>query len=206
MKRIAIIVIIVGMFAWAVYDLVLSDKTEQIAESEDLEQMDEQEIEASEDEEDNEDDEANDTAANENVGLERGNQAPDFELPTLDGDSVHLSDYLGKPVMLNFWASWCAPCRAEIPDMQKFYEDKDVEVVAVNLTTSEHSKDDVPEFVDEFGMTFPVLLDEQGAASTIYQIQPIPTTFLIDSEGYIHNIAYGPLNYDLMVQEFEKMN
>src|SRR5690625_2203030 len=145
------------MFAWAVYDLVLSDRPEDLAESENLEATDEQDIEEPGDKETDEgndkaSDEANNNESDENVGLEKGNQAPDFELPTLEGDSVHLSDYLGKPVMLNFWASWCAPCRAEIPDMQKFYEDIDVEVVAVNLTTSEHSKDHVPEFVDEFVM------------------------------------------------------
>lgn len=201
MKRIAIIVIIVGMFAWAVYDLVLPDESDQAVEPP-TEQSDNDKSKTTQDEQ-----EKNITTEDntDNVGLERGELAPDFELATLEGETVHLSDFYGKPIMLNFWATWCAPCRAEIPDMQKFYEDKDVEVVAVNLTTSEHSKDDVPEFVDEFGMTFPVLLDDQGAASTIYQIQPIPTTFLIDSEGLIHNIAYGPLNYDLMVQAFEEM-
>jgi len=203
MKRIAIIVVIIGMFAWAVYDLVLSDSPEKIAEP-NIEQAENDSTEVSEEEQS-----INENIVTEDqeieVGLERGNLAPDFELPTLDGETVHLSDFYGKPIMLNFWASWCAPCRAEIPDMQRFYEDKEVEVVAVNLTTSEHSKDDIPEFVEEFGMTFPVLLDEQGVAQTVYQIQPIPTTFLLDSEGYVHNIAYGPLNYDLMVQAFEEM-
>lgn len=202
MKRIAIIVVIVGMFAWAVYEFVLPD-----AASEQAQQTKENIVEKEEapSEEVGEQKDSNIESSEPEVGLERGQLAPDFELPTLDGETVHLSDFYGKPIMLNFWASWCAPCRAEIPDMQKFYEDKDVAVVAVNLTTSEHSKDAIPEFVDEFGMTFPVLLDEQGAAQTIYQIQPIPTTFLLDSEGYVHNIAYGPLNYDLMVQAFEEM-
>jgi len=195
MKRWAIIVIIVGMFGWVIYDFVLSDSTGDSGQKDGSDDKVEQIVDNYEDE-----------IANTEKGLERGNLAPDFELPTLDGEQVFLSDYFGKPILLNFWASWCAPCRAEIPDMQKFYEDQDVEVVAVNLTTSEHSKDNVPEFVDEFGMTFPVLLDEQGTASTIYQIQPIPTTYLIDSEGIIHNIAYGPLNYELMVQALAEMN
>src|SRR5690625_216665 len=195
MKRWAIIVIIVGMFGWVIYDFVLSDSTGDSGQKDGSDDKVEQIVDNYEDE-----------IANTEKGLERGNLAPDFELPTLDGEQVFLSDYFGKPILLNFWASWCAPCRAEIPDMQKFYEDQDVEVVAVNLTTSEHSKDNVPEFVDEFGMTFPVLLDEQGPASTIYQIQPIPTTYLIDSEGIIHNIAYGPLNYELMVQALAEMN
>lgn len=203
MKRIAIIVIVVGMFAWAVYDFVLSDNQEQTAD-ETIEQSEENETETSEVEE-AKDKSAPTKSKDVEVGLERGQLAPDFELPTLDGDTVRLSDFYGKPIMLNFWASWCAPCRAEIPDMQRFYEDKDVEIVAVNLTTSEHSQDAILEFVEEFGMTFPVLLDEKGSAQTIYEIQPIPTTFLLNSKGYVHNIAYGPLNYDLMVQAFEEM-
>lgn len=204
MKRAAIIVIVVGMFAWAVYDFVLSDNEEQIAE-ETVEQSEENEAKTSEVEEPK-DKSAPIKSKDVEVGLERGQLAPDFELPTLDGDTVRLSDFYGKPIMLNFWASWCAPCRAEIPDMQRFYEDKDVVVLAVNLIDSRHNEaEKVQPFVDDFNLTFPILLDKGSVVSSIYQISPIPTSFLIDSTGKIHNVAYGALNYELMVQEFEKM-
>ncbi len=81
----------------------------------------------------NEDNEA------ENVGLEIGNVAPDFELQTLTGDTIRLSDYRGEPVMLNFWATWCPPCRAEMPDMQQVHQDTGMQILAVNLTRKQSS-------------------------------------------------------------------
>lgn len=141
------------------------------------------------------------------VGLEKGNLAPDFELETIDGETVKLSDYRGEKVMLNFWATWCPPCRAEMPDMQKFHENHDEGVIlAVNLTETENSTSNVDKFLDEYGITFEVLKDEETVVGNIYNAQALPTSYLIDSEGKIHNIAVGPLNYDLMVQEFEQMN
>ncbi|HLR75872.1 MAG TPA: TlpA disulfide reductase family protein [Virgibacillus sp.] len=210
-KRTIIILIITGMFVWAVYDLVSSNGSATTEEG-DIETLSEDE-DGTQDEENTEDESSDDvdeeeTASNDGphkTGLEKGNIAPDFELKTLDGEKMKLSDFRGQRVMLNFWATWCPPCRAEIPDMQKFYEDKDVEILAVNLYDTDN-EDDISEFIDEFGMTFPVLLDEGSAVSTTYQIQPIPTTYLIDSNGRIHNMAFGALNYDLMVQEFEKMD
>ncbi|MRG87474.1 redoxin domain-containing protein [Salinibacillus xinjiangensis] len=176
MKKAAILIVITGMFIWAVYDLVFSDKP------------------------------AEEEQADVEVGLEVGKQAPDFELKTLEGGkTTRLSDYRGERVMLNFWATWCPPCRAEMPDMQKFYEEKDVNILAVNLTSTESSAQDVPEFVDDFGLTFPVLLDEDNEVATQYQLQPIPTSFMIDSNGIIQYVAYGAMNYEMMVQEFEKM-
>lgn len=106
---------------------------------------------------------------------------------TLDGETVKLSDFRGKQIMLNFWATWCPPCRAEMPDTQKFHEKN------------------VPEFVEEFGVTFRVLMDEKTEVANLYQIQPIPTSYMIDSDGIIQNMAFGALDYELMVQEFEKM-
>ena len=193
MKKGIIIVIIVGMFSWAVYDFISkSDKTTLPNAGVDL---------YSGDKDNNDTEEKQDV-----VGLNAGNIAPDFELETLFGEVVKLSDYRGQRVLLNFWATWCAPCRAEMPDMQKFHENKDVVILAVNLTDTESKASNVPRFVDDFELTFPILLDEDVKVSGLYQIQPIPTSFLIDSTGRIHNVAYGALNYDQMVQEFEKMN
>lgn len=200
MKRNIIILIIVGLFGWAIYDFVKTEDHE-------VKEEDSGEVVVHEEESEEISGDAEESTANENeeVGLEKGNIAPDFELETIDGETMRLSDYRGEPILLNFWATWCPPCRAEIPDMQKFYEDKDVVILAVNLYDTETNEDDIPEFIEEFGMTFPVLLDEGSEVSTKYQIQPIPTSYLIDAEGRIHNIAFGALNYDLMVQEFEKM-
>ncbi|WP_284141214.1 TlpA disulfide reductase family protein [Virgibacillus sp. LDC-1] len=196
MKKTILIVVIVGMFAWAVYDFTM-DNRKSASENETTEQ----EEKPSADQAVTKDQETEKPK----VGLEKGDIAPDFELKTLDGESVKLSDFRGKRVMLNFWATWCPPCRAEMPDMQKFHENKDVVILAVNLTDTESSRQDVPDFTKDFGLTFRILMDEDLSVSTTYQIQPIPTSFLIDSKGIIHNKAFGALNYELMVQEFEKM-
>lgn len=165
------------MVGWAIYDFVIS--SDQVAE---------------ETEEDIE------------VGLEVGNRAPDFELTTLEGETVKLSSLRGERVMVNFWATWCPPCRAEIPDLQKFHEDTDINILAINLTDTESSYDNVPKFVKNFGMEFPVLMDEESNVATKYQIQPIPTSFMVDTNGVIQYKAMGAMNYDLMIREYEKMD
>lgn len=185
------------MLGWAIYDFGIKDKAS--SSSEQVEQLDNNET----DKEERSQNKSGEAMIKE--GLEKGDLAPDFELETLEGEKVSLSDFRGKRVMLNFWATWCPPCRAEMPDMQKFHENKDVVILAVNLTETESSEDNVPKFVEEYGITFRVPLDVDSSVSTLYQIRPIPTTYLIDSNGMIHNVAFGAINYELMVQEFEKM-
>ncbi|GAA0489927.1 hypothetical protein GCM10008986_14790 [Salinibacillus aidingensis] len=92
-----------------------------------------------------------------------------------------------------------------MPDMEKFYQNKDVKILAVNLTQTESGIQDVRDFVKEFDLSFPILLDQESNVANTYQIQPIPTSYMIDSEGVISFKTLGALNYDLMVQEFEKM-
>ncbi len=188
MKKGIVFVIVILMLGWAVFDFIDWDK-----DAENVDEVQKVEEDISEKPEEIK------------VGLDIGNKAPDFELQTLSGDEVKLSDFQGKRVMINFWATWCPPCRAEMPDMEKFYQDKDIEVLAVNLTESENSLKDVEEFSNEFGLTFPILLDTELVAATLYAIKPIPATYMVDSNGIIQYRAFGPLNYDLMVQEFEKM-
>lgn len=191
MKKAIIIVVMIGMLSWAIFDFLDTDE-KNVAQSERTEeQEDSNEIEDTEEVE---------------VGLYVGQQAPDFELQTLSGETVRLSDFRGKRVMVNFWATWCPPCRAEMPDMEKFYNAKDVEILAVNLTDTETSIGAIENFVDEFELTFPILLDSNLDVSFLYKIQPIPTTFMVDSNGIIRFHAFSALNYDLMVREFEKMN
>ncbi|SES03181.1 Peroxiredoxin [Gracilibacillus ureilyticus] len=195
MKKIIITVVLLAMFGYAVFDLVKSgDRNQSTLNNE--ETIEDQES-------DTVTDQSNSPEVT--VGLEVGNLAPDFELQTLSGETAKLSDYRGQKVMLNFWATWCPPCRAEMPDMEKFHQEKDVVILAVNLTETEASMQDVHDFTEEFRLTFPILLDEKIEVATTYQIRPIPTSYMIDSNGVIQYQAFGALNYEMMVAEFEKM-
>ncbi|RNF39872.1 peroxiredoxin family protein [Planococcus salinus] len=140
------------------------------------------------------------------TGLAIGQTAPDFELTTAQGETMRLSDYRGQKVFINFWATWCPPCRAEMPDMQKLYEQTDIEILAVNLTDTESSASKAAEFVEELGLTFPIPMDEESTVSDLYQVRAYPTSYMIDTQGRISYVAPGALNYDKMLQEVEKMD
>lgn len=135
-------------------------------------------------------------------GLAKGETAPDFELTTLDGETVKLSDYRGKKVILNLWATWCPPCRAEMPDMQNYYEEQaqaeNVEILAVNLTTEDRGMDKINAFVEEFQLTFPIPMDTEGKVGDVYQAATIPTSYMIDTEGRVQNKIVGPMNEEMM--------
>jgi len=138
--------------------------------------------------------------SNPKVGVSKGSTAPDFELKTLSGDSMSLSSVKGKKVIINFWATWCPPCRSEMPDMQKIQDEHkdDVVVLAVNLTNSESSVDTVKSFVDELELTFPVLLDEKGEINNQYEVLSYPTSYFVDENGVIQTKFVGALSYDQM--------
>ncbi|PLR82462.1 alkyl hydroperoxide reductase [Bacillus canaveralius] len=131
-------------------------------------------------------------------GLKMGVKAPDFELTALTGEKVQLSDYKGKKVMLNFWATWCPPCKAEMPAMEKFYRDMkdEIAVLAVNIDP----KNDVKGFAEEKGVTFTILLDDQEEVSKIYQIISIPTTYYIDEAGIVQSKHIGAMTQEQMNQ------
>ncbi|AQQ53937.1 redoxin domain-containing protein [Planococcus lenghuensis] len=136
------------------------------------------------------------------AGLAAGEPAPDFRLQSLGGETIRLSDYRGQAVVLNFWASWCEPCKKEMPEMQNYYEglaaDADVEILAVNLTDQDSGLDKVNAFVQEYGLTFPIPLDEEGQVREAYGILTIPTTFLINEEGRLVTQIRGPLSNDML--------
>lgn len=136
-------------------------------------------------------------------GIAIGEKAPDFELETLTGDTVKLSDYRGKKVMLNFWATWCPPCKEEMPDMEQLYQENGEEVVilAVNIDPQLN----VQKFVSEMGITFPVLLDEKDEVNTKYQVLTIPTTYFIDKQGIIRNKYLSAMTKELMEQYIDEM-
>ncbi|GAC91453.1 TlpA family protein disulfide reductase [Anoxybacillus sp. LAT_35] len=135
-----------------------------------------------------------------NIGIDVGEIAPDFELMTLKGKKMKLSQFRGKKVILNFWASWCPPCRAEMPEMQRFYEQygQHVAIVAVNLTNKEKNHQAVETFINEKGVSFDIMLDEQGTVSKTYEVITIPTSYIIDEQGVIRSKHVGPLSYDMM--------
>ncbi len=142
------------------------------------------------------------------VGIQKGNRAPDFQLLNLDGEEVRLSDYLGKKVILNFWATWCPPCRAEMPHMEKVYKKNqdDVVILAVNLTHTEKSTGDVQDFVKDYKLTFPIAMDTKGEVTGEYQVFAYPTSLMIDSQGVIHEIYRGAINEDIMKKSLAAMN
>ena len=128
-------------------------------------------------------------------GAEPGLPAPEFRLPLLQSGDAALSDYRGRPVVVNFWASWCEPCRTEMPDLisaHAAHRTSGLEVLAVNLTDQEVRRD-VRVFVAELGMTFPVLLDERGRTRRQYELVLIPTTVFVDTAGVVRLLHSGPL-------------
>ena len=147
-------------------------------------------------------------------GLEKNQVAPDFELATLTDGTVRLSDYRGKKVILNFWASWCPPCRVEMPYMENYYEEnkdaENVEIIAVNMTKTERGGDDkierVEEFVKDNKLSFPILLDETGEVMKLYQIMAYPTTYIINPEGVITDVVIRELNEELLAELVKNSN
>jgi len=120
----------------------------------------------------------------------------DFSLPMLDGTVKKLSDYKGQLVLLNFWATWCPPCRTEMPGMNTLYSDynaKGLVVLAINL---QEPKETVEPFLKKEGYTMPVMLDEQGTVGAKFDIQSIPSTFLVTPDGYIVAGKLGTQEWD----------
>ena len=122
--------------------------------------------------------------------------APDFTLPGLDGRSVSLSDYRGKVVVVNVWATWCPPCVDEMPSLEKLYQEfknESFEILAISIDSDGITA--VPPFMKKHGLTFPVLLDSQATIRSSYRTTGVPETFIINKKGILVKKVIGPLNW-----------
>ena len=123
--------------------------------------------------------------------------APDFTVTNAAGEAVQLEDYFGKPIVLNFWASWCGPCQSEMPDFQTAYEThgEDVHFLMVNLTDgARETVESAQAYADKNGFSFPLLFDTEGDASIAYGVMSIPSTYFIDAHGVPTAQASGALD------------
>lgn len=123
-----------------------------------------------------------------------GQPAPDFTATTLDGTTIRLSDLRGHPVALNFWATWCGPCRLEMPELeaaQARYRETGLMILAINAG---EDAEVVQAYLDELGLTLTVVLDPEGAILDLYEVRALPTTVWIDGEGFIRAEHLGPLD------------
>lgn len=132
-----------------------------------------------------------------------GYLAPDFELADFNGRTVRLSDLRGKPVLLNFWATWCPPCRKEMPDLQRFHEQYGDKIAVLGINWN-----DEPEgasgFLKSYGITYENVNDRDGKVFVSYHLTAVPTSFWIDEAGVIRGFWLGPMSTETMVQGFQK--
>ena len=130
------------------------------------------------------------------IGASPGQQSPDFTLKTVAGTTVTLSELKGHPVVINFWASWCPPCRTEMPLLVSAYQAHraaGLEVVAVNMTDQDGKKD-AGKFVAEFGMPFQVVFDEKGKVRKLYRLIAYPTWVFVGADGIVRVAHSGPIS------------
>jgi cytochrome c biogenesis protein CcmG/thiol:disulfide interchange protein DsbE len=139
---------------------------------------------------------------------QEGFSAPDFTLKTPTGESYTLSDLKGQAVLVNLWATWCPPCRAEMPAMQKMYEEyksQGLVVLAINMTYQDTFSAVLP-FVNQHGLTFPILLDETGEVGGAYQLRSLPSSYFINRAGIISEVVIGgPMSEALLRTRIEKI-
>lgn len=123
----------------------------------------------------------------------QGFLAPDFTLETADNQTLTMSGLRGKPVLINFWTSWCPPCKAEMPALQRVYQDyqsEDLVILGINATNQD-SQIAALNFAAENGLSFPILLDTAGEVSAIYQLRSLPTSYFVNQEGIIQEVVVG---------------
>jgi peroxiredoxin len=134
-----------------------------------------------------------------------GEVAPDFELTTLDGKQVKLSDYAGKPVVLNFWASWCTPCREEFPELRAAHARAAGKWALVGVNSQDFVESDGRKFAKDQKATWPNGFDGDGVVSGEYGVKQLPQTFFIDAKGVIRDHLFGGLTAESLQEELQKL-
>lgn len=134
------------------------------------------------------------------VAPEINHIAPPFTLATLDFENLSLRDLQGEMVIINFWATWCVPCRIEMPELQHLYErySSDIRILGINLGESPQA---VAQWVSEFDLTYDILLDPLQSTAQQYQIRGQPSTYVLDVNGVIHALYYGPVSMEQLEQD-----
>ena len=134
-----------------------------------------------------------------------GHPAPAFTLPMLTGEELALADLRGQPVVLNFWASWCGPCRAEMPELQRLHERLGEAGVAVLGVNQGERPETAAAFMQALALDFPVALDQRTGVSQQYLVNSLPTTFFIDRNGVIRNTFIGPMTDAVLAQNLRSI-
>jgi peroxiredoxin len=148
------------------------------------------------------------TTAGQIPAPQAGFLAPDFSLSTTSGQNVTLSNLRGQVVLVNIWATWCPPCQAEMPAMQRIYQEyqaQGFEILAVN-STAQDTLSKLEPFISKYALTFPVLLDEKGEVTRLYGVFSLPSSFFIGKDGLIHEVVIGgPMDEALLRARVEKL-
>lgn len=134
--------------------------------------------------------------------------APDFMVQDSNGNTVRLSDFYGKPIVLNFWASWCPPCKSEMPDFNQVYNQLDDQVVFLMVNETDGNRETIENgksYIEDQGFTFPVYYDIGLEAGYLYNVTAIPTTYFIDKNGNIYNYVKGTVSKDVLMKNIDKI-